>query len=77
MATRNDDGTVTGPKVQQSTGNGPFGMTFTQRNQLITTENSVPRPAWALRRHTRSTSGPAPSRRRAPRLRTGSRTRAE
>jgi 6-phosphogluconolactonase (cycloisomerase 2 family) len=36
---RNDDGTVTGPTPQQSTGNGPFGFTFTQRNQLITTEN--------------------------------------
>ena len=36
---RNDDGTVTGPSPQQSTGNGPFGFTFTQRNQLITTEN--------------------------------------
>jgi 6-phosphogluconolactonase (cycloisomerase 2 family) len=37
--TRNDDGTVNGPTAQQSTGNGPFGFTFTQRNQLITTEN--------------------------------------
>ena len=37
--TRNADGTVTGPTPQQSTGNGPFGFTFTQRNQLITTEN--------------------------------------
>ncbi len=37
--TRNADGTVTGPTPQQTTGNGPFGFTFTQRNQLITTEN--------------------------------------
>jgi 6-phosphogluconolactonase (cycloisomerase 2 family) len=37
--TRNADGTVNGPTAQQSTGNGPFGFTFTQRNQLITTEN--------------------------------------
>jgi 6-phosphogluconolactonase len=37
--TRNNDGTVNGPTPQQSTGNGPFGFTFTQRNQLITTEN--------------------------------------
>jgi hypothetical protein len=36
---RNPDGTVSGPNPQQSTGNGPFGFTFTQRNQLITTEN--------------------------------------
>ncbi len=36
---RDDDGTVSGPTPQQSTGNGPFGFTFTQRNQLITTEN--------------------------------------
>ena len=37
--TRNADGTVNGPTPRQSTGNGPFGFTFTQRNQLITTEN--------------------------------------
>lgn len=37
--TRNDDGTLSGPTAQQSTGNGPFGLTFTQRNQLLTTEN--------------------------------------
>lgn len=33
------DGTLSGPSPQQSTGNGPFGFTFTQRNQLLTTEN--------------------------------------
>ena len=27
------------PKSQQTNGNGPFGLTFTQRNQLLTTEN--------------------------------------
>jgi len=37
--TRNDDGTLSGPTPQQSTGNGPFGLNFTQRNQLLTTEN--------------------------------------
>jgi len=37
--TRNRDGTLNGPNAQQTTGNGPFGSTFTQRNQLITTEN--------------------------------------
>lgn len=37
--TRNSDGTLSGPTPQQSTGNGPFGLTFTQRNQLLTTEN--------------------------------------
>ncbi len=37
--TRNGDGTLSGPTAQQSTGNGPFGLTFTQRNQLLTTEN--------------------------------------
>lgn len=37
--TRNQDGTLSGPTPQQSTGNGPFGLNFTQRNQLLTTEN--------------------------------------
>jgi len=37
--TRNPDGTLNGPTAQQTTGNGPFGSTLTQRNQLITTEN--------------------------------------
>ncbi|MBA3408644.1 MAG: beta-propeller fold lactonase family protein, partial [Solirubrobacterales bacterium] len=37
--TRNGDGTLSQPTPQQSTGNGPFGLTFTQRNQLLTTEN--------------------------------------
>ena len=37
--TRNADGTLSGPTPQQSTGNGPFGLNFTQRNQLLTTEN--------------------------------------
>lgn len=37
--TRNRDGTLSQPTPQQSTGNGPFGLTFTQRNQLLTTEN--------------------------------------
>jgi len=36
---RNPDDTLTGPRPQQSTGNGPFGFAFTQRNQLVTTEN--------------------------------------
>ncbi len=37
--TRNRDGTLNGPTAQQTTGNGPFGLNFTQRNQLLTTEN--------------------------------------
>ena len=37
--TVNDDGTLNGPTPQQSTGNGPFGFAFTQRDQLVTTEN--------------------------------------
>ena len=37
--TRNSDGTLSGPTPQQTTGNGPFGLNFTQRNQLLTTEN--------------------------------------
>ncbi len=37
--TRNNDGTLSGPTAQQTTGNGPFGLNFTQRNQLLTTEN--------------------------------------
>lgn len=37
--TRNADGTLNGPTPQQSTGNGPFGFAFTQRDQLVTTEN--------------------------------------
>jgi 6-phosphogluconolactonase (cycloisomerase 2 family) len=37
--TRNNDGTLSGPTPQQTTGNGPFGLNFTQRNQLLTTEN--------------------------------------
>ena len=37
--TRNQDGTLNGPTAQQTTGNGPFGLNFTQRNQLLTTEN--------------------------------------
>jgi 6-phosphogluconolactonase (cycloisomerase 2 family) len=37
--TRNNDGTLSGPTAQQSSGNGPFGLTLTQRNQLLTTEN--------------------------------------
>jgi 6-phosphogluconolactonase (cycloisomerase 2 family) len=42
---RNADGTLTGPRQQQSTGNGPFGFAFTQRNQLVTTENFGAAPA--------------------------------
>ena len=37
--TVNKDGTLSGPTPQQSTGNGPFGFAFTQRDQLVTTEN--------------------------------------
>ena len=37
--TRNNDGTLSRPTAQQTTGNGPFGLTLTQRNQLLTTEN--------------------------------------
>lgn len=37
--TRDNDGTLSPPMTQQSTGNGPFGLNFTQRNQLLTTEN--------------------------------------
>ncbi len=37
--TRSVDGTLSGPNPQESTGNGPFGLTLTQRNQLLTTEN--------------------------------------
>lgn len=33
------DGTLSQPTPQQTTGNGPFGLTLTQRNQLLTTEN--------------------------------------
>ena len=32
-------GLTVGPRVNESTGIGPFGFTFTQRGQLITTEN--------------------------------------
>jgi len=32
-------GIATGPIVNESTGSGPFGFTFTQQNDLITTEN--------------------------------------
>ena len=32
-------GLLTGPIVNQTTGNGPFGFAFTQRDQLVTTEN--------------------------------------
>jgi len=32
-------GLTTGPIVNETTGNGPFGFTFTQRGQLLTTEN--------------------------------------
>jgi len=33
------DGLTTGPIVNETTGAGPFGFTFTQRGQLLTTEN--------------------------------------
>ena len=42
---RNADGTLSQPTPQQSTGNGPFGLNFTQRNQLLTTENFGAAPA--------------------------------
>ena len=32
-------GLATGPIVNETSGNGPFGFTFTQRGQLVTTEN--------------------------------------
>jgi 6-phosphogluconolactonase (cycloisomerase 2 family) len=32
-------GLTTGPIVNETTGNGPFGFTFTQRGQLLSTEN--------------------------------------
>ena len=32
-------GLASGPIVNETTGNGPFGFTFTQRGQLVTTEN--------------------------------------
>ena len=32
-------GLATGPIVNETTGSGPFGFTFTQRGQLVTTEN--------------------------------------
>jgi 6-phosphogluconolactonase (cycloisomerase 2 family) len=32
-------GLAAGPRVNETTGNGPFGFTFTQRGQLLTTEN--------------------------------------
>lgn len=35
----NDDGTLSGPRSQPTTGNGPFGFTFTRRGELVTTEN--------------------------------------
>ena len=37
--TRAADGTLSAPMPQQTTGNGPFGLNFTQRNQLLSTEN--------------------------------------
>jgi 6-phosphogluconolactonase (cycloisomerase 2 family) len=42
--TRRADGTLSLPMPQQTTGNGPFGLTFTQRNQLLTTENAGAAP---------------------------------
>jgi len=39
------DGIATGPIVNESTGSGPFGFTFTQQNDLITTENFGAAPA--------------------------------
>jgi len=60
--TRNRDGTLSQPTAQQSTGNGPFGLTFTQRNQLLTTENFGAAPARAALPPTPSTSAPVPSR---------------
>lgn len=41
---RNNDGTVGDAMPQQTTGNGPFGLNFTQRNQLLTTENFAAAP---------------------------------
>jgi len=38
------DGVAHGPIVNESTGVGPFGFTFTQRNDLITTENFAAAP---------------------------------
>ncbi len=35
------DGVAAGPITNQTTGLGPFGFTFTQRGQLVTTENFV------------------------------------
>jgi len=61
--TRKSDGTLSGPTPQQSTGNGPFGLTFTQHNQLLTTENFGPPPVRAALPPTPSTSAPAPSQR--------------
>jgi hypothetical protein len=60
--TRLADGTLSAPMPQQTTGNGPFGLTFTQRNQLLTTENFGALPARARWPPTRSTSAPARSR---------------
>jgi 6-phosphogluconolactonase len=39
------DGVAAGPIVNETTGVGPFGFTFTQRDQLITTENFGAAPA--------------------------------
>lgn len=42
---RDDDGTVGAGMPQQTTGNGPFGLNLTNRNQLLTTENFGAAPA--------------------------------
>jgi hypothetical protein len=54
---------LSAPMPQQTTGNGPFGLTLTQRNQLLTTENFGAVPARVHWPRTPSTSGPARSRR--------------
>ncbi len=36
--TRNADGTLTGPRVTNATGEGPFGFTFAKTGELYTTE---------------------------------------
>lgn len=42
---RRKDGTLSEPMPQQSNGGGPFGLTLTQRNQVLTTGNFGAAPA--------------------------------
>ena len=65
--TRRADGTLSAPMPQQTTGNGPFGLTLTQRNQLLTTENFGAAPgqgalaSYAIDERTGTLTGLSPS----------------